>query len=124
VSSYDFSTPEEAPGTTCFRKQEQAFADASCTGNTCKKFVFAVQGQWKQRNVEPMSDPNTGKLVSNTAIDLKQNFNYMIYFPSTQSYAWMNNDISSGPQYGSISRQRVGTSADGYPRQIWCTTPK
>ena len=113
--------PENAPGTQCYVTQPQAEAAANCKN----PFIFAKQGHWTKGRPTPEAD---GRIPNNAVGGGKYNpgyFNYVTYFKSTDSYAWMNYETqsnqSANPQRATISPEPPSTYAD-YPQEMWCFT--
>jgi RHS repeat-associated protein len=111
--------PESAPGTQCYLAKQLAFS-RKCT-SCCTNFVFAIQGQWSGGRPRPAK--GTGR-IDNNSIEtmLSGEFNYIIYFPSTDTYAWMDYGSNTGPQHGELSNDILHRSS--YPNTIWCSTCK
>jgi RHS repeat-associated protein len=112
-----FLYPESAPGTQCYLKRTLAIG-RKC-GDCCENFVFAIQGHWTSS--PPRPDRNG--LVTTNEISIKDNYyNYVVFFPTTRSYAWMDQGASHGPQTGSIAHYYPRDSH--YPHTVWCSTCK
>ena len=115
-----YNLPEEAPGTQCFL--EEGLAKARRCPRCCRNTVFAKQGQWKEEwgGHPPSPDPRTGRYPNDAISNTGGLFNYIIWFPSTRSYAWMDHRIEDGPQTASIASLPVDDPH--YPHTIWCST--
>lgn len=110
--------PEDAPGTKCYLRRSQAIG-RKC-GSCCTNFVFAKQGQWSGGGAPR---PRASGVVPNSSISsVGGNYNYIVYFPSTNSYAWMDHASRYGPQHGTISD--APANDPHYPQTIWCSTCK
>ena len=110
---YDF--PENAPGVQCYL--EESLAKARRCPRCCHNVVFGKQGEWTRG--APPPEPRTRR-IPNDSIVSDGHYNYIIYFPSTRSYAWMNNGVSYGPQLAIISSAPLDSPS--YPNTIWCST--
>lgn len=109
--------PENAPGTFCYL--DENLAKARKCPKCCRNFVFAVQGEWNPASTSN-PDPKSGR-IANDAISHAGPYNYIVWFPSTRSYAWMNHEIGGKrPQMGTISI----LPSDEYSNTIWCSTCK
>ena len=109
--------PENAPGTQCYLTETEARAR---TCSSCdKNFVFAKQGQWSSGTPTP---DKTGQVPTTSVSSAGGNYNYVTSFPSTGSYAWMNNGVYPGapPQRGRIAP--FYPNDPHYPQTIWCST--
>lgn len=118
VSAYqgkNRSLPEHAPNTKCYTSQDQATDAATCR----KPFIFAKQGYWRHGVPKPKAD---GQVPNDSVMGKNDSgvFNYVVYFSSTSTYAWMDHGIQEGPQTASLSL--YPPSSYEYPQTIWCHT--
>ena len=111
--------PENAPGTNCYL--EESLARSRKCPRCCRNFVFAKQGHW-WRGIEPRPDPMTKRIPNGSIDEPEGHFNYIVYFPSTRSYAWMNNRVQDGNQLAEISSSPLQSTV--YPNTMWCSTCK
>ncbi|MGA9994773.1 MAG: RHS repeat-associated core domain-containing protein, partial [Pyrinomonadaceae bacterium] len=120
--------PETAPGTQCYL-QESLARSRKCP-RCCRNFVFAKQGDWNPiwRGSTPKPDPKNGRIPNDSIWNGKNggHYNYVVYFPSTHSYAWMNYNSDQakylGPQIAYI--QDSPPYLSDYPNTMWCSTCK
>ncbi len=110
--------PENAPGTQCYLTEAEA--NKRTCGSCDKNFVFAKQGQWSSG--PPIPDPKTGQIPTTSVSSADGRYNYVTSFPSTASYAWMNNGVYPGAptQSGRIAPNYPNDV--NYPHTIWCST--
>lgn len=114
--------PELARGTKCYLTESEARA-YKCPSNK-KPFVFGVYGNWQGGNQPtPALDnsvPNNSIQTSGTGV-----FNYVTTFDSgNYKYAWMNNDVKSGPQEVDCSSDQPYQDPFNFSAHIWCVTCK
>jgi hypothetical protein len=119
--------PELAPGTVAYLNRQGALSRRCPNGQ--KNFIFLKQGWWLGGHA-PHADRMTGEVSVEAVTRLKPGFytfNYAVYFPATETYAWMNHRDYGFP-VNWINPQRVYLSAlppplDVYrPAQIYCST--
>ena len=120
--------PELAPGARGYLNRKDAL-NRECR-NGQENFVFLKQGCWLG-NKPPIPDPNTGEVPVNSVTRTRPGlytFNYAIYFPSTQTYVWMDHRNYGFP-LNPIRPQTVYLSPfpppldeDTRPAQIYCST--
>lgn len=113
--------PEDAPGTQCYF--EENLAKGRKCPRCCRNVVFGKQGSgneaYKGTTVTP--NPST-RQVPNDSISNTRDFNYVIWFPSTRSYAYMNIGYG-GAGIRSYQKAFIDKSPpEGWPRTIWCST--
>ena len=113
----DNDLPELYPGTNCYNTIQNA-QKRKCPCGT-RNFIFGKQGYWKD-GVAPPVDSNTGMVPRDAISNRDEHFNYVVYFPSTRSYAWIDHAKKHGPQTAFI-QDRPPTSSR-YPNTIWCST--
>jgi hypothetical protein len=116
---YD-AVPEFAPNTKCY------LAEALAKSRRCpcgyRNFVFAKQGRLNKPYKGTTIVPGKGGVVPNDLISSENGFfNYVIWFPSTKSYVWMDHTVRQGPQTIFI-RKRVEYDDPSYPNTMWCST--
>jgi hypothetical protein len=119
--------PESAPGTVAYLAHEDA-VNRRCPKNQTN-FIFLKQGWWLEGHA-PIPDRTTGEVQVESVTRVRfgfYTFNYAVYFPSTQTYAWMNHRDYGFPM-NRISPQKAYLSTfpppldDGRPAQIYCST--
>jgi len=116
----DAERPENAKGTKCYITQKQA-ESRQCNGCE-KKTIFAKQGKWSSKGSQK-GDPKTGEDPSDSISNDFGYFNYIIYFPTTRSYVWMNQAYQGpGSQITTIFSRPLNDPL--YPQTIWCSTCK
>jgi hypothetical protein len=117
--------PENAPGTNCYL--EESLARSRRCPHCCRNFVFAKQGKWVD-GIPPGPDKRTGKVWNGAIAHNDGHFNYIIYFPSTRSYAWMNYGSNDARRFGSPQMAMIWNvpynDPVNYPNTIWCSTCK
>ncbi len=113
--------PEDAPGTFCYL--EENLAKSRKCPKCCRNFVFAKQGKWNEawHGSPPAPAAGTGRFPNNAISNTGGLFNYVVWFPSTRSYAWMDHSTSQGPQTAFIRSSPILTDPR-YPNTIWCST--
>lgn len=109
--------PEDAPSTQCYL--EFNLAKARKCQRCCRNFVFSKMGDWNG-GAPPPVDSRTGRTLNNAISNANEHFNYVIYFPTTESFAWMDFASRYGPQQGYI--QDHAPISSRYPNTIWCST--
>jgi hypothetical protein len=119
--------PELARGTIAYLRREDALNRPCPNGQ--QNFIFLKQGWWLERN-PPTPDPFTGEVPLDSVTRIKigfYTFNYAVYFPSTETYAWMNHRDYGFP-VNLISPQKAYLSSvpppldAARPAQIYCST--
>ena len=119
--------PESARGTRAYLRREDALRRRCPDGE--QNFVFVKQAWWATSK-PPTPDPATGEvpLASVTrARPGRYTFNYAVYFPTTDTYAWMNHREKGFP-VNLINPQKAYLSASPPPlidtrdAQIYCST--
>lgn len=119
--------PELAPGTVAYLTRQNAL-NRHCP-NGQNNFIFLKQGWWLARHA-PKPDRVTGEVSVESVTRMKPGFytfNYAVYFPATETYAWMNHREYGAP-LNWINPQKAYLSAlpppldDGRPAQIYCST--
>jgi hypothetical protein len=114
--------PENAPGTQCFLDPGKAMARKCPDCET--SFVFSKQGTWTG-GIPPVPDPTTGQVptdsITNGSVATrdKGHFNYVTYFPSNGTFAWMNHNKDGTPQKAFLWDR--WPSLPDYPNKIYCT---
>lgn len=120
--------PESAPATIAFPNRADALKRRCPDGK--QNFVFLKQGCWLG-NQPPKPNPVTGEVPLDSVTRSKPgfySFNYAVYFPATQTYAWMNhrefgfplNQIR--PQKAYLSPFPPPLDEETRPAQIYCST--
>jgi RHS repeat-associated protein len=109
--------PEDAPGTHCYL--EFSLANARKCPRGRRNFVFSKMGDWRG-GVPPPVDSRTGETFRHAISNDNEHFNYVIYFPSTKSFAWMDFARKYGDQWGYV--QDHAPISSRYPNTIWCST--
>jgi RHS repeat-associated protein len=109
--------PENAPETKAYLDQSRAHNRV--VGDNQRNFVFAKQGHW--RTTRPQADTATGEVLR-TSITSDKPYNYMVYMPTTRSYAWMDHGAKYGAQNVRISNV-PNPNSRAYPETIWLSTP-
>jgi hypothetical protein len=89
------------------------------------KDSFAKQGDWNPAMWGPDGpnpEPRSGRIPNDSIWGGTSggHFNYVVYFPSTRSYAWMDHWIGQGPQTAYV--QDIPPELPAYPHTIWCST--
>lgn len=121
--------PELAPGTVAYLNREGALNRRCPTGQ--KNFIFLKQGWWLAGHA-PTPNRTTGQVAVGSVTRMKPGFytfNYAVYFPSTETYAWMNHRDYGFP-VNWIRPQKAYLSLlpppldDSRPAQIYCSTWK
>jgi hypothetical protein len=82
--------PELAPGTVAYLIRQNALNRRCPNGQ--KNFIFLKQGWWLGGH-PPKPDRTTGEVSVDSVTRMKPGFytfNYAVYFPATETYAWMN----------------------------------
>jgi hypothetical protein len=119
--------PELAPGTVAYLIRQNALKRDCPNGQ--KNFIFLKQGWWLGGH-PPSPDRMTGEVSVESVTRMKPGFytfNYAVYFPATETYAWMNHRDYGIPANW-IRPQKAYVSAlpppldDGRPAQIYCST--
>jgi hypothetical protein len=119
--------PELAPGTVAYLVRENALNRRCPNGQ--KNFIFLKQGWWLGGHA-PNPDRTTGEVSVESVTRMKPGFytfNYAVYFPATETYAWMNHRDYGFP-VNWIRPQKAYLSAlpppleEGRPAQIYCST--
>lgn len=119
--------PELAPGTVAYLTRENALNRRCPNGQT--NFLFLKQGWWLGGHA-PSPDRTTGEVSVEAVTRMKPGFytfNYAVYFPATETYAWMNHRDYGFP-VNWIRPQKAYLSAlpppleEGRPAQIYCST--
>lgn len=119
--------PELAPGTVAYLTRENAL-NRRCP-NSQKNFIFLKQGWWLGGHA-PSPDRTTGEVSVESVTRMKPGFytfNYAVYFPTTETYAWMNHRDYGFP-VNWLRPQEAYLSAlpppleEGRPAQIYCST--
>jgi hypothetical protein len=110
--------PEDAPGTVCFPKRDAAVAKARECPSCCENFVFAKQGKWDKEKGKPKPD-SEGHVPGDSISFENGQFNYVTYFPSTHTYAFISNNTIGGRQI--VYLWHDPPVLDGYPKEIWCS---
>src|ERR1044072_949226 len=119
--------PELAPGTVAYLSRETALSRRCPDGQT--NFIFLKQGWWLGGHA-PGPDRTTGEVSVEAVTRMKPGFytfNYAVYFPATETYAWMNHRDYGFPANW-IRPQKAYLSAlpppleEGRPAQIFCST--
>jgi len=113
--------PEDAPNTFCYL--EENLAKARRCGRCCRNLVFAKEGTWDPRLWGPSGpnpEPRTRRIPNNSIWGGPRDeyFNYIIWFPSTRTYAWMDHTIKKGPQTAFLRR----SVSRHYRNIMWCST--
>jgi len=94
-----------------------------------KNFVFLKQGWWLAGS-PPTPNPTTCQVPVSSVTRIKPGFytfNYAVYFPSTETYAWINHGDYGFP-INLIKPQKASLSLfapplnDARPAQIYCWT--
>jgi len=118
--------PETARGTRAYLRLEDALARACSTGQD--NFVFVKQAWWESGK-RPVPNPTTAEVPLNSITRAKPSwysFNYAVYFPRTQSYAWINHRECGfpvnliKPQKGYVSLSPPPLE-EYRPAQIYCS---
>ena len=121
--------PELAPGTVAYLTREKAVSRRCRDGQ--KNFIFLKQGWWLSRRA-PTPHRTTGEVPVDSVTRMQPGFytfNYAVYFPSTETYAWMNHRDYGFP-LNLIDPQKVYLSSSpppldrNRPAQIYCSTCK
>jgi hypothetical protein len=119
--------PELAQGTVAYLSREDV-VNRRCQ-NGQKNFIFLKQGWWLGGHA-PTPDRTTGQVPVDSVTRMKPGFytfNYAVYFPSTETYAWMNHRDYGFP-VNRIRPQKAYLSLfpppldDSRPAQIYCST--
>jgi hypothetical protein len=119
--------PELAPGTVAYLIRQNALNRRCPNGQ--KNFIFLKQGWWLGGHA-PRPDRTTGEVSVESVTRMKPGFytfNYAVYFPATETYAWMNHRDYGFP-VNWIRPQKAYLSAspppldDNRPAQIYCST--
>jgi hypothetical protein len=119
--------PELAPGTVAYLTRQNALNRHCPNGQT--NFIFLKQGWWLAGHA-PKPDRATGEVSVDSVTRMKPGFytfNYAVYFPATETYAWMNHREYGAPMKW-FKPQTVYLSAlpppleEGRPAQIYCST--
>jgi hypothetical protein len=120
--------PEAARGTVAYLRRADALKRRCPVGQ--ENFIFVKQGCWLT-DKSPTPDSMTGEVPINSVTRSKPGFytfNYAVYFPSTETYAWINhrdygfpvNRIR--PQKAYLSRFPPPLNENTRPAQIYCST--
>lgn len=121
--------PELAPGTVAYLTREKALSRRCRDGR--KNFIFLKQGWWSDGRA-PIPHPATGEVPVEAVTRMQPGFytfNYAVYFPSTETYAWMNHRDYGFP-LNLIDPQKAYLSSSpppldrNRPAQIYCSTCK
>ena len=119
--------PESARGTRAYLRREDALNRRCPDGE--ENFIFVKQAWWATSK-PPTPDPATGEVPLASVTRAKPGrytFNYAVYFPTTRTYAWMNNREHGFP-LNLIKPQKAYLSAapppltDTRDAQIYCST--
>jgi len=119
--------PEAAAGTVAYLMRQNALNRRCPTGQ--RNFIFLKQGWWLGGH--PHSpDRTTGEVSVDSVTRMKPGFytfNYAVYFPETDTYAWMNHrDYGFPVNWISPQKAYLSTSPppldDGRTAQIYCST--
>lgn len=119
--------PELARGTVAYLSLADALNRRCQDGQ--KNFVFLKQGWWLAGS-PPTPNPTTCQVPVSSVTRIKPGFytfNYAVYFPSTETYAWMNHRDYGFP-INLIKPQKASLSLfapplnDARPAQIYCST--
>jgi RHS repeat-associated protein len=115
--------PEYAEGTNCYL--EESLAKSRKCPKCCRNFVFAKQGFLDERyqGTTIVPERGTGRIPNDLISSAGGHFNYVVWFPSTQSYAWMDHTIRQGPQTAFIRRSMI-LNDTRYPKTIYCSICK
>jgi hypothetical protein len=119
--------PEAARGTRAYLRLQDALTRA-CPAPQ-ENFVFIKQAWWETVK-PPTPNSTTGEVPLSSVTRAKPDwysFNYAVYFPTTQTYAWINhrdygfpvNLIKSQKAYLSLSPPPV---EEFRPAQMYCST--
>jgi hypothetical protein len=119
--------PESAPGTRAYLRREDALARGCPDGR--ENFVFLKQAWWEGGKA-PKPDAITGQVPLASITRAKPGwytFNYAIYFPETNTYAWIDHREYGFPlnlfkplkAYLSVSPPPLD---ENRPAQIYCST--
>lgn len=121
--------PELAPNTVAYLTREKAVSRRCRDGQ--KNFIFLKQGWWLGGQA-PIPHRATGEVPVDSVTRMKpgfHTFNYAVYFPSTETYAWMNHRDYGFP-LNLIDPQKAYLSSfpppldRNRPAQIYCSTCK
>lgn len=121
--------PELAPGTVAYLTRKEALSRRCRDGQ--RNFIFLKQGWWLGGHA-PTPHRTTGEVPVDSVTRMKpgfHTFNYAVYFPSTETYAWMNHRDYGFP-LNLIDPQKAYLSSspppldDNRPAQIYCSTCK
>jgi hypothetical protein len=121
--------PELAPGTVAYLTREKALNRRCRDGQ--QNFVFVKQGWWLEGR-PPTPHRFTGEVAVDSVTRMKPGFytfNYAVYFPSTETYAWMNHREYGFP-LNLFDPQKAYLSSSpppldrNRPAQIYCSTCK
>jgi len=105
--------PEDVDGVEAFLDFGKAAA-RKCPCGT-RKFVFGKQGYWND-GTPPPEDPE-GRVDPESISNKENHFNYLTYFPTTKTFAWMNHNDNGDPQTLYIwNRYPISAS---YPHTVW-----
>jgi len=119
--------PESARGTLAYLNLKDALRRQCPNGQ--ENFLFVKQGWWLARK-PPVPDSTTGEVPLESITRVKPGFytfNYAVYFPSTETYAWMDHRDYGFP-INRIRPQKAFLSLspppldDNRPAQIYCST--
>lgn len=121
--------PELAPGTVAYLTRERALSRRCRDGQ--QNFIFLKQGWWLDGRA-PIPHPATGEVPVESVTRMQPGFytfNYAVYFPGTETYAWMNHRDYGFP-LNLIDPQKAYLSSSpppldrNRPAQIYCSTCK
>lgn len=121
--------PELAPGTVAYLTREKAISRRCRDGQ--KNFIFVKQGWWLSGRA-PTPHRTTGEVPVDSVTRMQPGFytfNYAVYFPGTETYAWMNHRDYGFP-LNLIDPQKAYLSSSpppldrNRPAQIYCSTCK
>jgi hypothetical protein len=121
--------PESARGTRAYLRLEPAL-NRRCP-ESAVNFVFVKQAWWTSGKA-PMPEPSTGEVPLSSLTRMKPGwytFNYAVYFPTTNTYVWINHREYGfpanlvWPMKASLSSSPPPLD-DDRPAQLFCSTCK
>ena len=119
--------PEDVPGTVAYLSREDALQRRCSNGQ--ENFVFVKQGWWVGGR-PPKATAETGEvpiLSLTRSMPGFYTFNYAVYFPSTETYAWINHREYGFP-FNLMKPQKAYLSMSPPPleesrrAQLYCST--
>lgn len=113
---YEF--PEDAPGVRCYL--EINLAKARKCGRCCRNLVFGKQGWLNESYQGTTLVPDARGQVLPDSVSGARNFNYVMWFPSTRRYGYMNwgNGLAEARGY---QRAYIDERPPRWPLTIWCS---